>query len=240
MKPPRRRPPEVLHVDDDLLVINKPSGYLVGAGNQDYPGVPENVPSDPPLAEDEPFTPVQRIDPDASGAVLYTRNPEARRHCEEHPPRILYHVLVEGFLEDDTDIQLPVFFDKRHGRIECSTRRGNPACTRVRVLERVAGNTWCSCEVIEGRHEQIRPHLAAIAHPLTFDPQHGNVSPLLLSRFKSNYRPSRRHEERPLVARLTMHVASIEVVQPDGMQLRVEAPLAKDLRTTISQLGRLT
>ncbi len=240
MSRPRRQRPTVLHVDTDVLVIDKPSGYLVGTGNADYPGVPDEVPRTPPLTDEEPFHPVQRIDPDASGAVLYARHPDARRHFEQHPPRILYEVLVEGFLEADQDIELPIFFDKRRGRFECSTRRGNPACTRVTVLERVAGNTWCRCEVLAGRHDQIRPHLAAIAHPLAIDPQHGNVSPLLLSRFKSSYRPSRRHEERPLVARLTMHVAAIEMTCPGGEPLQVTAPLARDLRTTLNQLGRLT
>ena len=235
---PKQLEPALLHADEQILVINKPAGYLCGPGNADYPGVPD-APWD--LPDDEPFHATQRIDPNCSGAVVYARTLEARKHLETYQPKLLCDVLIEGYLEADTEITFPIFFDKRRGRIECSERRGTPARTLVTVLERIAGNTWCRCDVVAGKHEQIRPHLAAIAHPLTIDPHHGNVSPLLLSRFKSNYRPSRRHEERPLVARLTMHVAVQELTHPTtGETLRWEAPLAKDLRTTLRQLGRLT
>jgi len=241
---PRPVAPVVLHVDDHLLIVNKPSGVLIGPGNGDVAGVPELLGGRDGVAAEEPFEIVHRMDPAISGVTVYARNIEIRRTLRlmfaEGAVRQRFRMLVQGYVQADGCIELPIYFDKRHGRLDASERRGNKARTEYRILDRVAGHTWIECEAVVGRVEQIRLHLAASGHTLAVDPANGNDAPLMLSRFKPNFRVSVRHEERPLVSRLTMHAALLSLDHPaTGECLEIEAPLHKDLRTTIRQLGLL-
>jgi hypothetical protein len=62
----------------------------------------------------------------------------------------------------------------------------------------------------------------------------------MLSQYKPSYRPSKRRPERPLMARLPLHAASLRCVHPLSEEIfKVECPLPKDFRATINQLGRL-
>jgi 23S rRNA-/tRNA-specific pseudouridylate synthase len=82
--------------------------------------------------------------------------------------------------------------------------------------------------------------MAAIGHPLTVEPLYGGGMAVMLSSYKSDYRKSRRHEERPLIDRLTLHALRITIQHPRGTRaMTVEAPLPKDFRATLTQLGRL-
>ena len=112
--------------------------------------------------------------------------------------------------------------------------------TRYRILERLPGNTLLECRPLTGRQHQIRVHLAAIGHPLTVDPQYGGGESVLLSRYKSDYRPSSRRPERPLIERLTLHAARITFEHPHrGQPVTYESPIPRDLQATLRQLGRL-
>ncbi len=108
------------------------------------------------------------------------------------------------------------------------------------MAQHVAGTTLLECRPLTGRRHQIRVHLAAAGHPLTVDPLYGGGQSVLLSHYKPGYRPSRRHDERPLINRLTLHAARLTIEHPrSGERMTFEAPLPKDLRATINQLARL-
>jgi 23S rRNA-/tRNA-specific pseudouridylate synthase len=60
-----------------------------------------------------------------------------------------------------------------------------------------------------------------------------------LSEIKSGFRPSADEEERPLLARLSLHAESLAFDHPAGSQrVRLEAPLPKDFRATLAQLRK--
>jgi len=243
-RPLRASRPTVLHVDADLLVIDKPAGMLFGPGGGHYVGVPDVLPGGPPLVADEPFLHVQRKDPETSGVVVYARHQSAAQRLREQfadgQMETTYLALVSGFIERDGQIDLPLYYERRTGRVRSSPGRGEPALTRYRVLERVAGNTWIECRVSAERTHQVRAHLQAIGHPLTVDPEYGGGQAVMLSAYKSGYQPSRRHEERPLIGRLTLHTARVSLLHPThGERVWFESPLPKDLRATLTQLRRL-
>jgi 23S rRNA pseudouridine955/2504/2580 synthase/23S rRNA pseudouridine1911/1915/1917 synthase len=94
-----------------------------------------------------------------------------------------------------------------------------------------------------GKTHQIRVHLKHIGLPLAIDtlynpPRDGAAPVVLLSQFKRGYRKSRGEEERPLIARLTLHAERLTFNSPSGQTVIVEAPLPKDLRVTLDQLRR--
>jgi 23S rRNA pseudouridine955/2504/2580 synthase len=62
----------------------------------------------------------------------------------------------------------------------------------------------------------------------------------LLSEIKSDYRRKRGVEERPLIDRLTLHAASIELaLEPGAPATRIEAPLPKDFSRALKQLAKV-
>ncbi len=236
--------PTVLHADDELLVVDKPAGALSVHGRGDHPLLADLLRAQRLVPDDEPFRIVHRIDLDASGVIVYARTLNAQQKLTEQfatrEVEKLYVALASGYVPEDGSVSLPILGDGESGRAKVDPRRGKPARTDFRILERIVGHTLLECFPHTGRLHQIRVHLAAIGHPLAVDPVYGGCAALLLSTYKSNYKPSARHEERPLIARLTLHAARISFEHPAGSgRVAFEAPLPKDLRATLTQLRRL-
>lgn len=239
------RPPalHLLHVDDWVVVVDKPAGLLSVPGRGAYEDVPARLRALPEFAADEPLRIVHRLDRDASGVLLFARGIEAQRRLVaqfmSRTVEKIYGALVTGYVTQEGEIDVPLGFDKRANKV-VADRRGKPSQTHYRVLERVAGNTWLECRPITGRRHQIRVHLAAIGHPLAVDPDYGGGQALWLSHHKRGYRPNRRDEERPLIDRLTLHACRLSLRHPaTDDPVSYEAPLPKDLRVTLKQLGHL-
>ena len=235
---------DIVYLDQALLVVNKPAGVFLTRQRGGQIGVPNLLAEHPELNSDEPFLVVHHLPEGASGLVIYARTLEARHALAEQfttgKAKVYYQAVVTGYVQHDTLIDVPLFYDKRAGRLRASQRRGDPAGTRLKILRRLSGNTLIECHASQERTDQIRVHLAAIDHPLTVDPRYGGGQSILLSDYKSGYRPSGRRPERPLVDRLTLHAERVSLTQPlDGAQLSFEAALPKDLKSAIVQLGRL-
>jgi 23S rRNA pseudouridine1911/1915/1917 synthase len=60
----------------------------------------------------------------------------------------------------------------------------------------------------------------------------------MLSSFKRDYRVTRGEQERPLIARLTLHAHRLTFTDTSGTPVTLEAPVAKDLRATLNHLRR--
>lgn len=235
----------LIHVDAALVAINKPSGPACAAGRAGETTVIELLRELPCFANDEPLRIVQRLDRDASGVLVYARTLEAQRLLTEQfaAGRVekIYHALVSGYALGDGQVDLSIRPSRRGTNVMCATTKsGKSARTVYRVLERMPGITLLECRPQTGRTHQIRVHMSAVGLPLAIDPIYGSASPLMLSRFKSKYRPSKRHEERPLIERLTLHAVSISFLHPaDGRRVTYEAPYPKDFRAALNQLRRL-
>jgi RluA family pseudouridine synthase len=230
-------------MDEHLLVVDKPAGVVSVAARGEL-SVRDLLVSAGKLTADETLRVVHRIDRDTSGVIVYARTAEAQRLLTEQfsgrQVEKVYLALVQGYVAADGEIDLPLLPDRSGTRTRVSLRRGQPALTRYRIVERVAGNTLLECRPLTGRLHQVRAHLAAIGHPLTVDPLYGGGSAVMLSSYKPDYRASTRHVERPLISRLTLHALRISLDHPAGAgRATFEAPLPKDFRATLNQLRRL-
>ena len=246
-QPPERAPApttiNVLYIDADLVVVDKPAGILSAGGRGPGVTAADLLRNTGVVRSEDPLRIVHRLDRDASGILIYARTLPAQqglvRQFAERQVEKRYLALVSGYVAEDGAVNLSLTFDRRTNRVRAG-RSGKRALTRYRIAERVAGNTLLECELVTGRHHQIRAHMAAIGHPLTVDPTYGGGQAVLLSHYKRGYRPSGRRPERPLIERLTLHAASIQFVHPvTQAAMAFEAPLPKDLRATVHQLARL-
>lgn len=246
--PPRRRKrsarplldPVIIEADQEIVAVNKPTGWLSIPGRDDEPDIPAFlVRSIPELDGEHPVRVVHRLDRQASGVIVYARTIDAQRalteQFAEHRVEKIYWALVHGMVPREGTVDAPLRADNEHRRVRIDLKRGKPSVTHYRPLEQFDGYTLVECRPETGRLHQIRVHLSSIGHPLAVDRLYGGGNALLLSRIKSGYRPSPHHEERPLIARVTLHALRLTIEWADRRRT-FEAPLWKDMKAALTQL----
>jgi 23S rRNA pseudouridine1911/1915/1917 synthase len=171
----------IVHIDDDLAVIEKPPGLVVhsapshkgetlvdllagiaGGGEGARPGI------------------VHRLDKDTSGLMVVARSDEAHRELSRMvKARELereYTALVEGHLGSRTGtIDAPLGRHRRQRTKRAVKGAGSrQARTHFEVIEALPADTLAHARLETGRTHQIRVHFAAIHHPVAGDPEYGS------------------------------------------------------------------
>ena len=232
----------ILYSDDDILAVDKPSGIL---------SIPDRYDPDAPVAQamlrkdwGRLFV-VHRLDRDTTGLLVYARNEEAHRALNDSfatgEVRKIYLALASGapdWEESSCDLPLRADGDRDHRTI-VDASHGKSALTRFFLKAKYRDCFQVEARPETGRTHQVRVHLAALGHPCLCDPLYGDGQPMLLSKFKRRWKGDPR-DERPLVARTALHALSAEFAHPRSREaMRIEAPLPRDLRAALSQLGKL-
>ena len=181
-------PLSVLYEDNDLLVIDKPSGMVVhpAAGNEDGTLVNALLHhcGDSLSGVGGELRPgiVHRIDKDTSGLIAVAKNDAAHRalaaQLEDHSMHRVYHALVNGgFSEDEGTVDLPIGRHPKDRKKMAVLREGQGnarrAVTHYRVLRRFGPVTYLALRLETGRTHQIRVHMASKGHPLLGDIVYG-------------------------------------------------------------------
>ena len=183
-------PLDVVYEDQDVIVVNKPTGMVVhpapghpdgtlvnallyhcgeslsGIGGQKRPGI------------------VHRIDRDTSGLIIAAKNDAAHlalaAQLADHTLARTYECLAVGnFREDSGTVNAPI---GRHPvdrkRMAVVRQGGREAVTHWEVIARYPGVTHLRCRLETGRTHQIRVHLAYIGHPILGDTVYGAKKPV--------------------------------------------------------------
>jgi 23S rRNA-/tRNA-specific pseudouridylate synthase len=183
--------------------------------------------------------------PGVSGVLLVARSSLARR---EMPRQFAREEIEKSYLaiihaapqEPSGTIDLEIGPDKNGpARMRVGGSHARPAVTQWTLRDRYAGFAVLECRTRRERIDQVRLHLQAMGMPLAVDTEYGGAAGLMLSSFKPDYRPSRRHEERPLIGRISLHAQKIELKHPrTGEAMRFEVPPPKDFRAAMNQLDK--
>jgi 23S rRNA pseudouridine1911/1915/1917 synthase len=235
---PEDLPLDLLLVDDDFVIVNKPAGMVVHAGAGHSCGTLVNALlhrlgklSDAGGALRPGI--VHRLDRETSGAMVVARNDKAHEHLSEQfrsrNVRKIYLALVHGKMPRDSGtITLPISRDpRRRTRMTARATKGRHARTDWRVVARLDGCTLVEAVLHTGRTHQIRAHFAAIGHPVVGDTLYGAPRSLRAGTWNL-----------PLLERNFLHAARIGFSHPStGAWVEVRAPLPKDLRVYFEQLG---
>lgn len=128
---------------------------------------------------------VHRLDNDTSGLVLAARTPQAYVHLREQFDRRLvvkeYVALVEGAVQHDGVIDLPLVHDRRRPQRMKAADPGNPdslpARTTYRPVQQIRRHTLVAVRIATGVRHQIRVHFAAIGHAVVGDRLYGAKTP---------------------------------------------------------------
>ena len=181
---PEDIPLDIVYEDDDLLIINKPSGMVVHPAPGHYTNTLVNALLYRfNLTSGEKTRPgiVHRLDKDTSGLMLVAKNEEtheklskmiASKEVERH-----YLAIVEGVINHETGtIDAPIGRDPNdRQKMKVTDINSKEAVTHFKVLERFKNTTLIECILETGRTHQIRVHLAYIKHPVLNDPTYGKA-----------------------------------------------------------------
>jgi len=220
-------PLALVHEDADVVAVNKPSGEPVIAER--------DGPRDACLRRrlelelGKRLWVVHRIDRDASGLVVFARNPGAHRALslafEHREVEKTYVAFAGGMLDEDHGTIDMALHSARKGKTR-PARPGEPGSQEARsdyAVESLWRREDAAVSLLEvrphsGRHHQIRVHLRSRGAPLLFDPLYGRglMPPGL--------------EPAPC-QRLALHARRLKLPSPRPGEdpLVLEAPLADDL-----------
>lgn len=215
---PAPGPLDIVHEDEDIIVLNKAAGVSVHPGPGHFDDTLGNFLVDyyEKTGQEADFHPVHRLDRGTSGLLVSAKHPHAQEvlknqlHTENF--RRVYLAVCEGVPEPPAGVIDAPLGPKPGSLMEQMARPdGKPARTKYGVLRVWGGRALLSLELETGRTHQIRVHMAHIGYPLVGDFLYGT-------------------EDRALISRPALHSGYLSFLHPiTGEKLEFSIPLPGDM-----------
>ena len=206
----------ILYEDDDVLVVNKPSGLLTHAkgGLSDEPTVAEIIRLKTSFATDtdRPGI-VHRLDRDTSGLLIIAKNPESAAHLQrqfaERTAKKTYIAITDGKPKlNAAKIDLPIGRNPSAPSAFRIDPNGKPAQTTYHVLAKNDTQSLVELKPTTGRTHQLRVHLAHLNAPILGDRVYGKSSD----------------------CRMMLHAQKLEITLPSGERKVFEATIPDEFK----------
>jgi 23S rRNA pseudouridine1911/1915/1917 synthase len=210
---------EIIYQDDDILVINKPSGISITKDRTSAPELTDILSRqlEPQVCSELRL--VHRLDKDTSGVMILARNKETQSQFSSYFEKKLikktYLAIVTGAISAQKGtITVPLAHSRKNPALMCiAAKKGKEAVTDWKLLADFGTAALLAVYPLTGRTHQIRVHLPSIGLPLAIDPLYGSSHALFLSDFKLDYRLAKGQAEKPLIKRLTLHAYQIKLTE---------------------------
>ena len=228
--PPQDIPLDVVYEDDDVIVVNKPTGLVVHPA----PGHPDGTLVNALLhhcgdslsgigGEKRPGI-VHRIDRDTSGLIIAAKNDAAHlalsAQLKDHSLSRTYECLVTGNMKQDSGtVDAPIGRSSADRKKMAVVPTGRRAVTHWEVIARYPGVTHLRCRLETGRTHQIRVHMAYIGHPILGDTVYGAKKPV------------------PGLTGQCLHAAGLRFIHPrTGEPVELHCPLPPEFTAMLQKL----
>lgn len=206
----------IIYEDDELIVINKPSGLLSIASDKEKGSTAYRMLSDYVQQKDKHnrvFV-VHRLDEDTSGVLMVAKNPNIQKLLQDNWNDIVskrgYYAVVDGIMEKDSG-RVTSYLKKNAQNMMYSTKdkNGQYAITNYKVIKRNDLYTLLDVNIETGRKNQIRVHMGDLGHYVLGDDKYGNPP-------------------NP-IKRLALHAYCLEFKHPrTGKIMKFNAPIPKE------------
>ena len=210
-QPPQSPYLSVLYHDDDVIVVNKPSGLL-------------SVPGKAPEHRDSLITRIQRVYPDArivhrldmatSGVMVVAQHKDSHRKLsrqfELRQTAKRYFARIAGVpAQSSGSVDLPLICDwPNRPKQKVDFDSGKPALTHYKVVQRDATEALVALIPITGRSHQLRVHMLELGHPILGDRLYGTPTVIASA------------------PRLQLHAETLSFTHPtSGKRMQFSAPL---------------
>lgn len=256
---PEPLPLEILHEDDDVLVVNKPAGMVVHPAHGNRSGTlvnavlyhlgmrePITIADGDELDEDgenilltsAALRPgiVHRLDKDTSGVMVIAKHEHASEHLSrqfaERRVHRLYYAFVWGVLRNQEGrIETLLGRSPRNRKLFAVVPHGGKhAVTTYRVIARYPVATLLELKLHTGRTHQVRVHMAHIGHPIIGDESYGGASPAY-GGVQSQRLRTLAHACLAVMQRQALHAAVLGFYHPrTNMYMEFASPFPSDLQ----------
>ena len=207
----------IIYEDDDLIVINKPSGLLSIASDNEKSSTAYRMLSDYVQQKDKHnrvFV-VHRLDEDTSGVFMIAKNVQIQQALQEHWNDIVkkrgYYAIVEGVMEKKSDT-IKSYLKKNSQNLMYSSKKagdGQLAITHYKVMKENKKYSLLDVNIDTGRKNQIRVHLGERGHYIIGDDKYGKPA-------------------NP-IKRLGLHAYELDFIHPfTGKLVKFTAPMPKE------------
>lgn len=229
---------DITYEDDDILVINKPSGLVVHPAVGNYTGTLLNgLIHHVPANENIPRAGiVHRLDKETTGLMVVAKTLEAHhaliKQLQSRTVTREYQAVAQGVMTGGGSVDKPM---GRHAQIRTKmavvTHGGKEAVTHYRVIERFPHHTHIRVKLETGRTHQIRVHMAHIGYPLVGDAVYGGRLKLpkgATSEFQDLLRSFKRQ---------ALHAGKLGLIHPgSGEYMEWQVALPSDFNTLLAAL----
>lgn len=177
-------PLKIVYEDNDLIVVDKPSGMIVHPS----PGIVHGTLVNALLYHCQDLSGingvnrpgiVHRIDKETSGLLVVAKNDHAHRvlsqQLKNHDMTRSYIALVHGLIPHQYGkVDAPIGRDnKDRQKMAVTSANSKHAVTNFTVLRRYRSMSLIECRLETGRTHQIRVHMSYIGYPVYGDPKYG-------------------------------------------------------------------
>ena len=234
---PQPIPFEILHQDEDILVVNKPAGLVVHPAAGHYDGTLVNglLQHDPRLEQLPRAGIVHRLDKDTTGVMVVARNLSAHNWLvEQLQARLVkreYIAITQGVVTAGRSIETGIARHPQNRKKMSVQASGKPALTHFQVVRKFGHYSLIRLQLETGRTHQIRVHMAHINYPLLGDPVYGGRG-----RIPAGLDPALIEVVRDF-RRQALHAERLGFVHPRSREkVSFEAPLPGDFRRLLDAL----
>ncbi len=175
--------PDIIYEDDEIIVINKPSGLLSVESDTErsktaYRQVEQYVRMKDKTAR---VVIVHRIDRDTSGVLLFAKSERVKETLFKHWNDIVtkreYVAVCEGhFAEKQGTVKSYLLQNVNNIVYSSHDKSGQLAVTHYKVMKECRGYSLVDVNIDTGRKNQIRVHMKDLGHQVVGDSKYGNVS----------------------------------------------------------------
>jgi len=228
---------DIVYEDDEVLVLNKPSGLVThpGAGNTHGTLANGILFARPELSQLDRAGIVHRLDKDTSGLMVVAKTEPSKlsliKQLESHSVSREYSAIVYGSMVTGGMVDEPIGRDPANRQKQAVTKGGKTAITHYRIIEKFKNFTLIKVILETGRTHQIRVHMSYIGHPLLGDFTYGG---------KVKFPKGATEELKVAIKefpRQALHAKKLSIFHPDNnKELTWKSKLPEDLDIMISIL----